>query len=66
MNKLIILPLAYLLSAFLPWGVTVILVLGGIYLAYEEAEKIYEFLSPHAHAKETLEEASLNEEEILA
>ena len=40
LNKLIILPFAFLLSAFLPAAVTVILVLGGLYLAYEGAEKI--------------------------
>lgn len=47
LNKLIILPLAFLLSAFLPWAVIFILVLGGLYLAYEGAEKIYEFFVPH-------------------
>lgn len=47
-NKLIILPLAFLLSAFVPWAVTLVLVLGGLYLAYEGAEKIYEFIRPHS------------------
>jgi len=50
LNKLIILPIAFLLSAFAPWVVTLILVLGGLYLAYEGAEKIYEFFVPHEHA----------------
>ena len=50
LNKLIILPAAFLLSAFLPWAVIVILVLGGFYLAYEGAEKIYEFFVPHPKA----------------
>jgi len=44
LNKLIILPLAFLLSAYYPPAVKVILVLGGLYLAYEGAEKIYEFI----------------------
>lgn len=52
LNKLIILPLAFLLSAYLPTAVTVILVLGGLYLAYEGAEKIYEFFF-HRHSKPT-------------
>ena len=43
LNKLIILPIAFLLSAYFPVAITVILVLGGIYLAYEGAEKIYEY-----------------------
>lgn len=66
LNKLIILPIAFLLSAFLPWLVTVILVLGGIYLAYEGAEKIYEYIVPHAHEKENLELREFSKEEILA
>ncbi|MCH9739464.1 MAG: DUF808 domain-containing protein, partial [Epsilonproteobacteria bacterium] len=46
-NKLIILPIAFLMSAFAPWLITPILMLGGIYLAYEGAEKIYEYFVPH-------------------
>jgi len=42
-NKLIILPLAFLLSAFAPWIIVPILMFGGIYLAYEGMEKIYEY-----------------------
>ena len=34
LNKLIILPIAFLLSAFLPPAVTAILVLGGVYLSF--------------------------------
>ena len=43
LNKLIILPIAFLLSAFLPVAIVPILMFGGVYLAYEGAEKIYEF-----------------------
>ncbi|MEY8020427.1 DUF808 domain-containing protein [Muriicola sp. SD30] len=50
LNKIIILPIAFLLSAFIPWMVVLILVLGGQYLAFEGAEKIYEFFVPHEHA----------------
>ena len=42
-NKAIILPLAFLLSAFAPWIIVPILMLGGIYLAYEGMEAIYEY-----------------------
>lgn len=62
-NKLIILPFAFLLSAFAPWSIVPILMLGGIYLAYEGAEKIYEYFYPHKHAH--VERESLSEEEIL-
>lgn len=65
LNKLVILPIAFLLSAFLPAAVIVVLVLGGLYLAYEGAEKIYEFILPHEHAKETVQ-TDLTETEILA
>ncbi|MEL0455989.1 DUF808 domain-containing protein [Flavobacteriaceae bacterium SZ-1-7] len=49
LNKLIILPIAFLLSSFLPWAVTLILILGGIYLAFEGVEKIVEYFVPHKH-----------------
>lgn len=43
-NKLIIVPIALLLNAFLPIAIKVALVLGGFYLAYEGVEKIVEYL----------------------
>jgi predicted DNA repair protein MutK len=47
-NKLlIILPVIMLLSQFLPWLLTPILMIGGAYLAYEGAEKIWEAVSGH-------------------
>lgn len=66
LNKLIILPIAFGLSALLPPAITVILVLGGLYLAYEGAEKIYEFFFPHAPAEEPKLKADLPKEEVLA
>ncbi|MGB5316504.1 MAG: DUF808 domain-containing protein, partial [Robiginitalea sp.] len=51
LNKLIILPIAFLLSAFLPVAITVILILGGVYLAYEGAEKVIEFALGHKKVK---------------
>ncbi|TNJ45744.1 DUF808 domain-containing protein [Tamlana fucoidanivorans] len=55
LNKLIILPIAFLLSAFAPWGVTLALILGAIYLAFEGAEKIYHALVPHTSKKNEVE-----------
>jgi predicted DNA repair protein MutK len=47
-NKLLfILPAALLLSQFLPWLLAPILMLGGTYLCYEGAEKVWERLSGH-------------------
>lgn len=66
LNKLIILPLAFLLSYFVPWLITVVLLLGAIYLAYEGAEKIYEYVFPHEHAVEKINTTPLSDEEILA
>lgn len=43
-NKVIILPFAFLLSAFLPWIIPYILIIGGLYLAYEGVEKIHEII----------------------
>lgn len=44
-NKIIIiLPIALLLSAFAPWALTPILMLGGSYLCFEGAEKIWHSL----------------------
>lgn len=43
-NKLIIVPIALLLNVFFPVAIKFILILGGLYLAYEGAEKIVEFL----------------------
>ncbi len=48
-NKLLVLlPAALLLSLFAPWAVTPLLMVGGAFLSYEGAEKIYEALFPHA------------------
>lgn len=44
LNKLIIIPVVLLLNALFPAAIKYILVLGGIYLAYEGAEKIIEFI----------------------
>lgn len=54
-NKLlIILPAILLLSQFLPWSLTPILMVGGTYLAYEGAEKIWEMVAGHEHAVEAV------------
>jgi predicted DNA repair protein MutK len=44
-NKLIIVPIALLLNAFFPAAITVVLLLGGCYLAYEGGEKIIHYFS---------------------
>jgi predicted DNA repair protein MutK len=53
-NKLVILlPAALVLSLVAPWAITLLLMLGGAFLCYEGAEKVYEVLWPHkAHEHE--------------
>ncbi len=63
-NKLLILlPGALLLSWFLPWAITLLLMLGGAYLSYEGAEKILERLGGEHHGK-TLEDPVENPAEF--
>ncbi|MCW2841330.1 MAG: hypothetical protein JWR55_2813 [Aeromicrobium sp.] len=51
-NKLVfILPAALLLSQFVPWLLTPILMLGGTYLSFEGAEKLWEKFGPGHHAE---------------
>ncbi len=52
LNKLIILPLAFLLSAFLPGLIVPILLIGGLYLSFEGAEKMWEWFFPHPQQAE--------------
>ncbi|WP_122893309.1 DUF808 domain-containing protein [Arcobacter peruensis] len=50
-NKAIILPIAFILSSIAPWLITIILVLGGLFLLYEGAEKIEEYFHKKTHNK---------------
>lgn len=51
-NKAVIIVFALLLSQFIPWLLTPILMLGGLYLSFEGAEKVWERVSGH-HQDET-------------
>jgi predicted DNA repair protein MutK len=64
-NKLFfILPAALLLSAFLPWAITPLLMVGGAYLCFEGAEKLLEAVRPHEeHLAEDVAELSSAEHE---
>ena len=59
-NKLfLLLPGAMLLTAFAPWAIVPILMIGGAYLAFEAAEKITEkILHEHHHKQQLLESIS--------
>ena len=65
-NKLLfILPAALLLSQFLPWALTPLLMLGGTYLCFEGVEKIWERIAhgdeeaPHVGADEAVDEKQI-------
>jgi predicted DNA repair protein MutK len=66
-NKLlIILPAALLLSELLPWLLTPILMIGGAYLCYEGAEKLWELVHRHhAEAEAPVSEQAPADEEAL-
>ena len=69
-NKLVfLLPAALALNAFLPQAITPLLMLGGCYLCFEVAEKIYHALAPHQTAEvaadyDIKDPAHLEEEKI--
>ncbi|MFM6931924.1 MAG: DUF808 domain-containing protein [Novosphingobium sp.] len=51
-NKLLILlPAALLLSEFVPWAITPLLMLGGLFLCFEGAEKVLEKISGEKHGE---------------
>lgn len=69
-NKIVILlPAALLLDAFLPWLLTPLLMLGGAYLCFEGAEKVWHWIVPHepeseAQQAETLDAAHLEKQRV--
>ena len=68
-NKLVILlPAALLLDAFLPWLLTPLLMIGGAYLCFEGAEKVWHLIVPHKdhgpQQAETLDAAHLEEQRV--
>ena len=65
LNKLILLPVTFLLSAFIPVVIIPILLIGGIYLAYEGAEKIFEYLFHRKHNQHTAVQVEMTKAEIL-
>src|SRR5687768_1696944 len=55
-NKLFfLLPAALALSAFAPWLITPLLMIGGAYLCFEATEKIWEAFTHTTHAEEVIE-----------
>jgi uncharacterized protein len=71
LNKVILVPLALAISAFVPWAVTPLLMIGGAFLCYEGFEKIaHKFLHSRredaAHHQELIEAVSNPAVDIVA
>ena len=70
-NKVILVPAALLISIFIPWAVTPLLMVGGAYLCYEGFEKLaHKFLhsraEDQAHAEELLQALANPAVDLLA
>lgn len=69
-NKLILVPVALLLSAFLPKLIPVLLMLGGLFLCYEGSEKVIHAIfknkdEENQHHKEHLQHLRMTPEELI-
>lgn len=68
LNKLILVPAALLISAFIPWLITPLLMLGGLYLSFEGVEKVHhKFFNKESEKQEkaSLKKAFLKDEKAL-
>lgn len=54
-NKLILVPAALLISSIAPWLITPLLLIGGLFLCFEGAEKVHEKFFHHASSTEQAE-----------
>jgi len=69
-NKLVVLlPVALLLAAFAPWLISPLLMIGGAYLCFEGAEKVWHIFNPHAphadgHVDDVGDPAHLEQERV--
>ena len=63
-NKVILVPLALLISAFIPWAITPLLMLGGAFLCFEGVEKVLHSLEDPERRQQRL--AALAERDPLA
>jgi len=61
LNKAILVPAALAISAWLPWAITPLMMVGGAFLCYEGAEKLaHRFLHPQQDADRKAEHAAHN------
>ncbi len=62
-NKLILVPLALVISALAPWAVTPLLMLGGLFLCFEGVEKLSHKFLPHEEPKHIETQKLMNQNE---
>lgn len=67
LNKAILIALLMVLDTFLPWILTPLLMLGGLYLVFEGAEKVWELVSGHDkhEQREAVVEVGPNHEKLM-
>ncbi|MBU7573410.1 MAG: DUF808 domain-containing protein [Hydrogenophaga sp.] len=71
MNKAILVPSALVISVIAPWAITPLLMLGGLFLCFEGAEKLWHAFGPHkaedaAHREELIEAAANESVDLVA
>ena len=64
LNKLIILPVAFAMSAWAPWAIEPILIAGGLFLAYEGAEKVAHVAFHRGAPKTSVEQRPPEQERV--
>ena len=65
-NKLILVPLALLISVVAPWLINPLLMIGGLFLCYEGIEKSFIVCFQKAHAEKYTDPQQQNDETDLA
>lgn len=74
-NKMILVPLALVISALLPWAITPLLMLGGLFLCFEGVEKLFHkwfhsaseqaHIAPHKIGQDERNALEINEKEKI-
>ncbi len=66
LNKLILVPVALVISAFASWAVIPLLMLGGLFLCFEGVEKLFHKLFLHEESQHLDPQQTTNPDEIVA
>jgi predicted DNA repair protein MutK len=61
LNKVILVPAALVISTFISWAITPLLMVGGGFLSYEGFHKVLHAISPHDDHEEEAEKEALHE-----